>query len=334
MKNVIKTIVAGLVALIIFSAISIVYNYTGTHITSKTGATDYTWESGQFITNMNEGFAIIHMDPEGFNNVLDVYEVKNDISTLLMGSSHMEAVQMGMKENVGYLLNEMLPDETTYNIGISGHDINIVFSNLDTALEYYRPSERVVIEISDLTPSVDTMQKVMRGELADIPSYDTGLVYAMSVYMPGIKRLFLDLKQWASVSIESLKTSNSISNDGVIVEDLPVEYRETLDSYLARVADIAAKHDVELMLFYHPTLNIDQNGRLVGFNENVDLFGSLCADNGIIFIDMTQDFVDLYENSNQLAHGFINSELGVGHLNKYGHRVCAERIAETIREAR
>ena len=35
---------------------------------------------------------------------------------------------------------------------------------------------------------------------------------------------------------------------------------------------------------------------------------------------------------NILAHGFINSAIGQGHLNKYGCRVIAERIAIVIKE--
>ena len=45
---------------------------------------------------------------------------------------------------------------------------------------------------------------------------------------------------------------------------------------------------------------------------------------------MTDSFRDLYATEHHLAHGFINTAVGSGHLNKYGHRVIAEKLAEVI----
>lgn len=65
-------------------------------------------------------------------------------------------------------------------------------------------------------------------------------------------------------------------------------------------------------------------------NLYLDCFASTCEDLGIVFVDMTDSFKDLYATEHQLAHGFINTAVGSGHLNKYGHRVIAEKLAEVI----
>jgi lysophospholipase L1-like esterase len=61
-------------------------------------------------------------------------------------------------------------------------------------------------------------------------------------------------------------------------------------------------------------------------------FEKACEDNDIIFVDMTDDFKQLYEEKNILPYGFINTKVGRGHLNKYGHMVIAKKLAQVIKE--
>ena len=53
-------------------------------------------------------------------------------------------------------------------------------------------------------------------------------------------------------------------------------------------------------------------------------------ENEIDFINMKQDFLEEYLDDNSLAYGFYNTEMGVGHLNKTGHRVIAKRLLEEL----
>lgn len=92
---------AGVFSLIILSAFCFVYDFSGVHISNPSGSTDYKWESGQWKADMLEGMAWFRMDDNGFNNV-DAED--GDLDILLMGSSHMEAVQVDPTENTAYLL--------------------------------------------------------------------------------------------------------------------------------------------------------------------------------------------------------------------------------------
>lgn len=69
------------------------------------------------LSNMKEGFSWIKTDANGYNNA----SIPENVDILLMGSSHMEAVQVSQSENTAALLNTMLPGMKTYNTGISGH---------------------------------------------------------------------------------------------------------------------------------------------------------------------------------------------------------------------
>jgi hypothetical protein len=90
----IQLLLAGAVSLAILSIFTLLYNFSGIHIENPSGATDYKWQSGQRKATMTEGFSWLKMDDSGFNNVAfdDVGSEQPDI--LLMGSSHMEAVQV------------------------------------------------------------------------------------------------------------------------------------------------------------------------------------------------------------------------------------------------
>ena len=105
MKNkllfVVKAAIASILALVILSVINIPYIYTGIHIDNETGATDYIWGENQLKTNMTEGYAWITMDKYGFNNTDENAEkaMQEGVDLLLMGSSHMEAVEVAENEN-------------------------------------------------------------------------------------------------------------------------------------------------------------------------------------------------------------------------------------------
>ena len=121
LKSVLVACGAGIVSSVILTAFVFIYGFSGIHITNKTGATDYKWESCQLKTTMTEGFSWIRLDDNGFNNLDGVFSLEPDI--LIMGSSHMEAVNVEKRKSTSAVLSELLPSYSIYNIGVSGHDI-------------------------------------------------------------------------------------------------------------------------------------------------------------------------------------------------------------------
>lgn len=324
-KNVIsilvKLLISGVLSIVILSLFTMGYFYSGVHIKSFNGATDYTWESGQFASNMKEGFSWIRFDSNGFNNA---YKEKSfdDIDILLMGSSHMEGFNVGSSQNTGYLLNDLL-DESTYNIGISGHTIYTCIKNIENAVAVYNPSEYVIIETDKIVLAEEKMREVLSGEYETIKSYDGGLLYTLQKKLPVIKTLYKQITSW--------KTEKKIDED---IFSYSEEYMGTLEAFLGKaVAPVNSIGD-KLIIFYHPTTELDESGKLTNTTNSEALmaFKKACEDNNIIFVDMTDDFERLYEEKSILPYGFINTEVGKGHLNKYGHKVIAEKLAKVISE--
>lgn len=172
LKYIGKVIIAGILALILLSVFSYVYSFSGLHVYNESGATDCKWMPHQYKSNMTERFSWLRMDANGFNNVSA--HMENGIDILLMGSSHMEAVNIDPNENTGYLLKEMLPDKVTYNIGISGHTIYTCVQNLRDALNEYDPSDYVIIETNTIYMDEESVNAVISDTYPEIPSYDSG----------------------------------------------------------------------------------------------------------------------------------------------------------------
>jgi len=310
-----KIISAGVVAFLVLNLFCFFYGYSGIHIENNTGATDYTWLSHMLRTNMEEGFSAFHFDEYGFNNIVSD-DHNSDI--LLIGSSHMEAIQVQPFENTGALLNQMLPDFKTYNIGISGHNIYTSVKNLKTAVSYYRPSQYVILETNQVTLDDEKIDEVIEGKYPKIPSYSKGLFYQSQIYFPVIKTIYKKVSDWKNAALVEEKSSNSI------------ESAIDLNKFLNKASKDAGRS--QLIIMYHPALNLNDDGTITVEDEGVEKFQETCQENGIIFVDMTGDFENLYYTEHKLPYGFINTGVGIGHLNKYGHEVIAERLSKTIQE--
>ena len=320
-----KVLAAGIVSLAVLSVVAFFYSYTGIHTTNTTKATDYTWLPNQRMNNMKEGFSFIKMDKNGFNNA----ELRNDkIDILLMGSSHMEAYQVNQNENCSFILNELLPEYYTYNIGISGHTIYRVADNLDNALNKYKPQKYVIIETNTIQLDSFQMKKVLSGESSAIKSYDSGVLFYLQK-IPAFKPVYNQIDNWLNTKTSSESFSDSPNIENIVVGD---EYKKTLFDFLSIIASESENSRVTPVIVYAPNETLSKDGSLV-FRTNdkfLEVYKETCESLGIIFIDMSEPFAEMYSEEKKLAHGFPNTAVGVGHLNKYGHRTVAKTIAEKI----
>lgn len=317
-------------SVLILSAFCMLYVYDGIHIETESGATDYNWESEQYKATMKEGFSWLTLDSYGYNNVYD-YSEKPDV--LLIGSSQVEGLQVDKKENMGYLLNQKLDPMRVYNIGMSGHTIYRCVDNLENATNKYNPQKYVVLVIDEIDLNEDSMKAVIDGTATAIPSYDHGIMYTAQK-IPFVKTAYSQITEWISLD-EKKADNNNISNEptqSVINDQENVQYNSTLSDFL----DFTLKsiNNSKLIIAFQPSQTINSDGSIKYSYEPSKLkcFSELCEQKGITFCDLTSDFQKLYQDQFVLAHGFSNTAVGVGHLNKYGHKAIADTVANVIME--
>lgn len=327
LKWLVKALLAGIISLAILSLFTLVYSNSGVHMENPSEATDYYWKSGQFKSTMSEGFSWMHMNQDGFNNSFNLADY-DDVDILLMGSSHMEAGNISQNENTGYLLNQLLDGQIVYNIGMSGHTIYHCVKNLKAAAEYYNPQSYVIIETQNVSLDEESMRKVVGGIYPQIPSYDRGMIHKIQEAIPAVLPIYRQIHNWKNSKFIAGTEGNSdrIEKSGCALQS----YRQVLDRFL-KFANKSA-NGRKVIIVYHPSLGVNPDGEYSKKDaEEVTIFKELCDRNGIIFVDMQSDFENLYKEQHVLPHGFKNTAVGIGHLNKHGHKRIADRIAAIIR---
>ena len=257
------------------------------------------------------------MDNKGFNNIDS--STSNSPDVLLMGSSHLEAINVDKRENTAYYLSELLPNHSIYNIGISGHYIYQCAKNLSDAVKYYLPQQYVVIETATVSLDNDRMEKVVNGSLSSIPSYDSGALFYVQKYCPAIKSIYNCVTNWKNAEKMTTKQSESM--------DLNL-----LDRFIHLMSN-SVGNDCKLIVVYHPTTSLDNSGNIVLQTSSSDLqaFRDACEKYNIEFVDISKQVIDLYNQQHRLIHGFENTAVGSGHLNRYGHLLLAEQLASLIK---
>lgn len=323
-KGILGWCVAGLLSLVIASAFVMIYNFSGTHITNPSGATDYKWSANQYKGNMTEGINWMRMDANGFNNLS---ADTKDIDILLMGGSHMEAVQFPTERNAGSLLNLLQPDYKTYNIGMSGHQLDTCLDNLEAAVDEFEPSQWLVVHSGDISMTAEKLRSVADGLLAEIPSYDSGIVYHLQK-IPAIKVIYKQLME--KISNDRLRSGASAAE----VSEMPdyTEEKALLIQVLAEKAAYCAERNIQLVIAYTPPTAVGTTGEMVRTDDVlwIRAFEEVCQTTGVVFIDCFDALKECYDASYEVPYGFNNATMGAGHLNEVGHRVLAEQISEMI----
>ena len=328
LKWVCKALGAGCLALFVMTIFCMFYSNSPIHYPNASGATDYIWTPNAFYAQCQEGISHGQTNNEGFYNAFD-YEPGMKIDILVMGSSHMEGSNVDQRENTASRLNALLPDKTVYNIGISGHTFLICCSNLEAALKTYRPAGYAAIETSKLNFTIDELDSFLNGTIPELTDHSSGILGFLS------KNQFLRqlYHQYQSFMNQSPQEEEEVfTADAYRDTPEPEDNSEMLDHVLSRLDRTASAYDTEVIIFYHPSTQIDADGSLLLPDDAEDRakFSELCEKNHIIFLDMTERFQYEYETNHILPHGFSNSSVGSGHLNRYGHEMIAEELYKSI----
>lgn len=324
MQQILKLIIAGVISLVLLSVFVYFYKYTSTRVITPEAPTDFTWTPNKALNTMEEGFAWIKMDKNGYNNVHEK-ATGEQVDILLMGSSHLLGTEVAASENMGYLLNEQLPFRV-YNIGMTGHFFSSCICNLKYALELYNPSKYVVIQTDSVSPTVEEMEQVLNGTYSEVESDSSSIVKLIQTYIPAAKKLMIQVEAWRKAEITSQK--DKYTNE--VIDD--IAYENLLSRYLALASGYMVNRDSKLVILYTAPTKLDEKGNIIKYQNETKLFDSICKKNNIIFVDMTDNYCEQYEKEHMLVHGFVNTEVGSGHLNAYGHLVTAQFLAQVIRE--
>ena len=89
-----------------------------------------------------------------------------------------------------------------------------------------------------------------------------------------------------------------------------------------------------IIIFYHSDITLSEDGQIKNSTnpEKLNAFSRECSDQDITFVNLTPVFQAHYQQTYELPCGFINTAVGVGHLNQTGHRMIADCLCDIINE--
>ncbi len=328
-KGIIKISLSFIVSFAILNGICVFYYNIPVHEQAEHAATDHIWKKNTFFSRGTEGFASGVTDGNGYNNLSVIPEGEIDI--LLMGSSHLEAFNVSQEESLVSQLNKLFDDNGVdmkgYNIGISSHAFTRCLFNLEDALDQFKPNKYVVIEASSIFPDYDKLCKVADGSFERLKQTENPLLIFLQK-IPLIRRLY--------AQISSLNLFEDTAEGTTVApekkEPADAQYQSVFNEVLEKAGKTAQANSVKLIVLYHPTLYVDSTGCVYRnvTDEELAMFSALCEDNDLEFIDMYSSFTEYYNLFHRLPHGFSNTAVGKGHLNRYGHMLMAQELFEKI----
>ena len=110
--------------------------------------------------------------------------------------------------------------------------------------------------------------------------------------------------------------------------------RDAYAALIQKMKETADSHGANLIILHHATLSILEDGSAKVTSDQTlrQTFTSICSENEIPFVDMSETFINKYNENHVLPHGFINTSVGSGHLNKHGHKMIAAALYELVGE--
>lgn len=326
-----KIMVSGIIAFAILTLFSFFYYNDPVNNINKDGATDVKRAVNVFYSQGREGFGWGKTNNDGFPNLFD-YDDDMKIDILIMGSSHMEAFQVGMGQSAASRLNTLLENETVYNIGVSGHHFLICARNLRAALNKYQPTKYVVIETFSVSFADEKMASVLNEEPVDLQGLNhEGGIRGLLRRNPYLRLINVQIQAYANIPAEDIEDMENLE---FLAESDTVSNEKLLNDLLCKMSVSAEEYSAKMIVAYHPAISIASDGTLNvhADSDGVAQFRKLCDDNGILFLDMSSRFKEEYENAYILPYGFFNTPVGSGHMNQYGHAMMAEELYKLILE--
>lgn len=344
MKYIFKSILAFGTAFLIVNFICFFY-YNPLH---NTELNDYRLEPDTYGLYAVEGFGILHSDQNGFPNRDG--ELAEDNYVLVMGSSQSVGDQVLRR----YRYSEILDDEYdqdgkihVYNVAHGGKRFHHLIKNFKDIITEFPDSDAVIIELSDGTINMsdeefqDAMQQVeydssLHGVELQNHAFAGEMSMAVKKYCPFILLAYDQMTRKSFTDIKDVfwhGGSEKVSSEDE-TEDSYGQSSKIYDQYFQSMRLIREEYSGKIIVVYHEPLTIAElkNGKCEN-NVRVIWLEKACLENAIDFINVKQDFLEEYLNSNSLPYGFYNTEIGSGHLNKTGHRIIAKRLLEELQES-
>lgn len=280
-----------------------------------------------------EGFSLTHYNSLGMRDEEVVAKEDGEFRVLVLGDSITEGVQVNDSKTFSSKL------ESTLN-SRSGRNVNVINSGYSgTSPAYYDQlsvyflkrtnPDMTVIQISDSDFTIEMINPSEVYSYKETNSETYKIVmnreYASTNPLTKIFRKFIFLDQISTLRVAAQKSGELLNNKQETSGTTLKKINE--DLCLFALQQLKQKYD-NLVLVHVPLI---ENYKEKDIPTDAEVVINSMADKiNLPILNMREDFSEYIENSHQMVQGFNNTTPGIGHLNKAGHRIIANRIADYI----
>lgn len=324
-----KVVLSGIVALCILSAFSLIYYNSPPTIPQPELITKNRFVPNRVWSTMGEGFGYGITDNLGYNNVY--YKNCTEPDVVVVGSSHIEAANVPADANCVTVMNKLFAEDgikdndlKCLNIGRSGSFFDQSASYFEAVAEHFDTAKYIIVETKSLGWTTEQLDGMLNQKYLDHMK-DRSLIGEITVAVPYL-RLFI--KQAGELfPLKPVEEPLPLSTD----QDAD-EYASKMNAVIQMMATQARENGKHLIILHHNTFSYEelQNAKSDDDPEQMKVLEESCRNNDVILVDVTDEFVSHYKETHQVAYGFVNSEIGEGHLNKIGHSIIANELYEAI----
>lgn len=327
-------IISFCIAFVVINCAFLLYEKSGGWIyLNNNQPTESVWRPGAIIVHSLEGRGIYRADENGYLN--DSIELADEY-ILAVGASHTAGKEIKHGERYSDLLNNLYSDETgkvhVYNVSQDGFYLKSIIKYFDNLIVTFPDSKAIIYEIGAVSISeADAKElstlfedrlyesgnvKKAKGKIDVNYSTKDSVKFAVKEWVPLIniiKRQFL-----------TFQSAHDTNGDETINEE-PGD----ISKFISHMRNM---YKGDIIFVYHPRTIVTDDGMEIYEDSYLDTMKDICADNGIYFIDMSDVFTNNYEQNHIVPYGFMNTALGDGHLNKYGHKMIADEVYKLLEE--
>ncbi len=284
-----------------------------------------------------EGYCVADIDHDGYVNRS---AQRADDYYVVCGASHTEGLFIPQKLRYSDRLNDMMFSDGklhVVNIGKSGNYFSVVLQHLDGILGEFPDAKGLIIETDSLAYDTKALYDSMIQAGYD-PEETAGNMMAS---LSGRQKLIIKVKQAFPLLrlihkqyYTFIESRVEPTDSGILDPDFwQSEYEGDFEKALGDLmAFIRSKTDKQVIILYHPAVSLEKDGSMKILTNNAEpYYKKVCPEYGIEFVDMTDTFMNAYNNDHVIPYGFANTTPGDGHVNKAAHEMMAEELAKVIK---
>lgn len=273
-----------------------------------------------------EGLGNAIIDENGFNN-LGFFPFEK-AKTLCMGSSQTEGQNVQAEETYVSLLNKRHSDINAYNLGVSAASFEKMFFRIGKLKQKFPEAETIIFEINSI-PDLDSLKRLRTlMENNDIVSEDISWKNG-NIFVKTISEIPLCRLLWHKTATR-LKELKKADNNKAEIKEVSGEYHQVLDDIMRLAKEQSGDTKIIIMTLDFLEINNDGTASVINDNGEREIFAKVCKANGIKYVSTGSAFLRMYTEQHQLPNGFLDSQLGVGHLNVYGHEAIADLLVNIL----